>query len=657
MKRVSWLFASVNLILAGCGPSGLFIPTIEATEPVVETIPSGTVLEPGTEFEVRTDSVDTGATEVVLQITDENGDLQAELTYPVTGLVSEESVVLPELPAGRYDLVIQLLAGPDLINQQTRTFFVGDTGNAPQLLSLFPVNPASGAELIVRSSSPFHQETDEVPIAAWYQWYLDGELVYAASVLQDWILTAPASPGVYSLELDRFPVPPRLEEVWPFRSSVSTASDLPVSDPEELEEEVSDPGRYLVRHEFRGELRDHGAWEDLFGAAPILARDEAAVLSLSAGTLGYTISPDGGISRDIYPLPADYHRLLPFTLEFSIVLMEPGSILTVDSTEAPDLRLSVSDFGQLLMDFGSAGRLSGPVVELGVPLNLAVSYRPSEDGDTATVEWFVGGELAGSHSVTSLVRTSDQSEQGAIWQAVPGRYQLGGDPQSAEALVDAMRVFFRSSNTPSANPDLFREAMFRYYRDALVWASGFEDESILTELDISGPVRVRRGMLEVGRGGEALFPEWDFGNEDLVIELDTGTIPVDSFISLVIRDDTGRNLTLFGDGTLAGAEPAGATQTSFAQGTLRIRVSHRDGGLTFTFHGVQDGEPAQPRAETPISVSLDTDQEFGGVALLLAGSGAELQQTEADVLQIDSVTAVRRDDGLANRLLGSNPGD
>lgn len=288
-----------------------------------------------------------------------------------------------------------------------------------------------------------------------------------------------------------------------------------------------------------------------------------------------------------------------------------------------------------------------------------MSYRPESGGSSASVEWFVNGALAGSHSVSPLLRDGQTVSAQPTWQVVQGRYRMGGVSDSAAAVVDAMRVFFRAGGSPSANPDLFREAMFRYYRDALVWASGFEDDSILSELDIRGPVRVRRGMLEIDRGGEALFPDWDFSTEDLVVDLDTAAVPLDSMVSFVLRDDTGRNLTLFGDGSIAGPSGVVGELGYLADSTLRVRISHREGSLVFALSSTADpgtDDQVQPEPDA-FELSVPMDSDFAGIALVLAGSRPDRQDAEERIMRIDSVTAVRRDEGLAGRLLGSAAGD
>lgn len=543
-------------LLFSCGDSSLLFPQPEAQPAItIDTIDEGAVLEPGSSIPLsvtRTNVTDedmSTADRMEIDIVDEEQQLVATQAFESVDLMDEiPSIAVPEIGDGYFTLEIRYYDGVRLIAERTVPFFVVDGSLLINGVSFYPTSFFPGSQGIVELRSVVPSGIDP-----YVQWWLDGELVdsgYLSAGLDRALVTSPPEEGVYPVTVELFPSGPAADTPFEFASPVRYRSQLFVSRDRDLSDTDLVPHEsYLTLFHLQGDFRDSGARNDFDPNATMVGMPFGSPkLRIDGDIFGYHLDGGSGFSVSSATIPYRDQRVSPFSITFRLrpaSLTEDAQLMLVEDVRGTELlRLSADQAGFVHLWLGFLETAEGttsvmPLLSAGETTTINVSVWP---GPEATqVLWFKNGLLSSVSTVSGIgeessVEESDAGAEGSpdgavetapadnqsdgVWSVRPGRTVVGGN-DGLHGLIDEVGVYFRDeADQPSSDESIFSDAMHLLYGENLIYAEGFESQQLPEEIVAYGDVRVGSGALSIGSGGGIFVPEFPFGSEALIVEID-----------------------------------------------------------------------------------------------------------------------------------------
>lgn len=498
----------VLAILSGCGDAGLLLPGLtDEGDTVIQTVADGAVLtrdhpleaalqlRPGQQEPDRVEVTFIGRT----------GSAVASRTVVATEIDRGRlpNLALDALEPGYYRVEFALYSAGRRTDTVRRKLFVVDGTYRIAGVSAYPPAFMPDSQGILRADL-------EIPDGAdpYLRWSFGGRTVSEALLSAgggELLLRSPESEGVYTVQLELFPLAPPAGG-YEFAAQLVQQADLVVRETRMPGERSFGPAAsYYVLMHFAGNLRDSGMRPRLLGPAASDARLVGDVAPAIVEELfGYLLADGGAVAFDEAIVPFRDDGIGPFSVSMRLVLTEPsgagaaaragerGRTDRLFALEAHNpsfslqLELSGDDVlaAHLQVD-GRTATLSAHVPGLRHrgPVELSLAVVPRSTG--TDLAWFVDGALAAGDStplrlplprVAARTRDADGTSAAAApgWRALQGRTVLGGERGFA-GLIDEFGVFFRDEHDrPSANVAPFRLEQLRRHGEVLLLAEGFE---------------------------------------------------------------------------------------------------------------------------------------------------------------------------------------
>lgn len=616
------------LLLWSCGESSLLMGEVDEPARVeVRSVSAGAVVDGAAEIPIRVarDPVYTGDESTVdrllVELLDHEGTVLAEQTYEAVDEAADlPPVALPGLEPGLYSLRTTYTDGEEVVSEQTVPFFVVEGTYRILGLTSYPASSYPQADGLLRVSLDAPVGADPLLV-----WWLDDEVIesgYLSETGRTVSVLSPEAQGVFPVRVEVYPVWPEGADFRSVPAPESYSSELYVSESPSLAATDFAPARsYFALYHLRGTLRDEGARVDWFPS-----RDFAATpvgqpeLAARNDVFGYALDGASGLRSDGAVWPVFDGELSPVSISFRLLADSLGgeaTLLTI-ATRLGDLAtIVVGEDGRVGLRLATvdAGVWSDtPVIRAGAVELVTVSVVPGSE--TGTVSFFSDGYLVSSTDVPGLTLSALDSprilEGADRWSLLDGTTTIGAAQDGFVGIVDEFGVYFRTADDePGTNGALFEQSMRSVYGDRLLYAVSFDGEAELDTVETSGDVTVSEGALRLPAGSSVTFPAFEFGDEDLLVELD---LRAEGPASLRILDAA--------DGEELASVPL---ETASEARSIGLRLTDADGSLTLTR---EDEARELPRGE----------QAFEGVRLALTVADGEVS---GPVVSLQSIVAHR----------------
>ncbi len=321
--------ATLAFILVSCGDNNqLFSSLDESEDPVLTTLPSGSVVRPGETISVNIEYPDADssrATSMRVDVLDMDGAVVGSLEFDGDDLAEPQlpPIRLPGLSVGPYRLHVEAWIHDELLFSDDRRFFVLDTTPHVESLAVYPssLGPDSQAIAIAEVTLPDGTRPylrwifDERPITSGY--LEDGG---DRALIEDADLAA----GAYRVVLEVYPWGPEEGVVADGATDIVATGDVFIRESFLSQHIGGDEGETHLLYSFDGTLR--GVWFES-GREPLIAQTTgSARLDVIDGAIGYRLDDDGRLAVEL-PLEAAGRvemRLLVFDKEHDEDVAEEG---------------------------------------------------------------------------------------------------------------------------------------------------------------------------------------------------------------------------------------------------------------------------------------------------------------------------------------------
>ena len=612
------------LFLWSCSESSLLLGEVdEPAQLELSTVPSGSILESGSDVNVRIqrDSVYTGdestADVLVVELLDHLETLLAEQRFEsVDQATSLPPVELPELAEGLYKLRLTYYDGEEIVAEETSYFFVAPGTYEIAGLSAYPASSYPEADGLLRVSLDIPAERDPFLV-----WRLNDQIIESGHLSQTGAtiaVLAPASEGVFPVQVDLYPVWPEGLDPDEVEPATSYSAELFVSNaPSPARTDLLPEGSYFALYHLRGSLRDTGVRTSWFPSREFRAQTLGSPeLAASSNIFGYRFDGASSLSVDGAVWPVFEGELSPVSVSFRLMpeeLVRQVSLMRIELATTDLLTVRIDEGGRLgvtLPMLPDDVWTPLPVVAEGVAETVTVSIAPG--AEQSTIGFFAGGQLFATETVGPI--SIDQLDSPRLisgadrWAMIDGTTYLGALEDGFHGVIDEFGVFFRDEeNQPTTNTSLFQQSMQAEYGNRLLYAASFEEEAEADAVLASERARIADGAVELPGGEQVVFPPFTFEEEELVVRLEL-ELPVAAVLEL--REPLeARDAHTGSAGTqphAAGPEAYASIELAPAEGeqTVELVLRHQDGVLTLTRNG---SEQALRRSVT----------EFSGVSLVL----------------------------------------
>jgi hypothetical protein len=357
----------------------------------------------------------------------------------------------------------------------------------------FPPVIYPGAEAVLKADLSLPENTD--PFLSWTQ---NNSLIksgmYSEGLAEiNW--TAPMAEGVYSIALDVFPIAP-VNGSYSFQSQTRMSTEVYVTSTSDIssENDLGPDESYYVLFHFNGNLENSGTG---FESLKAEADKELKIIQVNE-TLGYEMDGISAITIPEFILPLKQNKLQPFTIELGVTFEDievNGKILSV-KTENNDFYLeifinnnSVPEV-QITSDSTSSSIPSG-IEEIAINERYMLNLSVIPAGIGLDVIWFLDGQTYSSgHINNSPSFISD----------------TGSAEIKFKGIIDEFGVYF-NSNTSSADPYIFYNAMKLIYKSNVLFADGFDSNELQNQFELTGSASFEAGVLKLKSGQNLTLPE------------------------------------------------------------------------------------------------------------------------------------------------------
>lgn len=455
--------------------------------------------------------------EVALQDAEGNAVWSARVASPL--LNEELSLTLPSLPTGQYRLLLRVIGEEGLLHEKKLSFFCLAGQYAIAGINSYPPTIMPGREGRIAASFLHPEGSDP-----YVRWSGDGVMLASGRLsegLAELAWTAPRSEGVYTVQVELFPVPPAAGADFPTVSPINATARLFVSSkPTAGIDELRPASSYFALFHFNGSLRDEVAAAgeaELIGPARLVEDGAAPGYFLPAAS-------GAGIRYARSILPFVEGRLQPCTLTIGLIPSPQAAgetLLSILPSEGGgSLSLVRGPDGELAALLGAPGqqtRLPSGITRLepGRLTRLDLTLIP--EGTTLLALWFLDGRQTASGIATSASLASLAS--------LGGGTVIGGD-NNLELTVTELGVYYRDeAQRPAVDPAIYRVAAERLYGARLVLAEGFEGLYAPESWVTSGQAQTAAGQLHLQPGSRLTLPYFELGAGETVLALQFGQEP------------------------------------------------------------------------------------------------------------------------------------
>jgi hypothetical protein len=553
LKRFSAVLIILLLSIVSCTDNTLLMPEIEVEHEItLNTIQDGQIVSPdeGIPFSVGYTSGSKGGeqslSKLEIFISDTAGNRLRELVLQGAEIPGEPGLLLDieGLAEGVYTVTFLLYEEEELLSTNRYYFF--NFENPPELLSLSAYPPVfyPGSEGLIQAHLSVRENQD--PYLRWKFGNVIQAEGYYSQGYDKHIITAPVNEGIYSVQLEVFPVGPPEEKSFPFSSEAAQTAEIYVSKetepgPHDLSPEFS----YYTLFHFRGNLRDSGIKTILTGETEEEKNAELVSnprVDLWEQMFGYYLDGESGFSIEGLTVPFFQNGFLsPFSLNFRLMLETIESGRTIYDTGLHDgsfrFRVYTEEDGKLkaYIKSGEEEKVitsEYPILTAETALSLSISVLPQETG--TVVMWFLNGILV---SISELsfpvtVHIPEQNEESEIqdeFAMIGGTlrtdgFTVIGGAEGVQGIIDEFGVYIRDEQSrPSPDDEVFSKAMEAEYGSSLRYAEGFEGIFIPGDLTVSGDVMISTSDLVLEPGSSVVFPDFLFEAETMLVEAGVGS--------------------------------------------------------------------------------------------------------------------------------------
>lgn len=618
--RTTLLLAAA--VLSSCSKFSLLTQPLEGTADVeVRSLQAGSVLSPQDTVTFRIRAEEGGKYSLQIHLTDPAGNSIWESSQESPPLNEELGLQLPEeLPVGQYQLHFRIVGETGTVGEESYSFFYAPGEYRILGVQSYPPSLLPGTSMTLKAQLQAPEAADP-----YIRWTL-GDTVIARGLLSAGLdevaWPAPAQEGIYVIRVEMFPVPPAAGAEYPFRAVTSFDVQLYVTNRSTLtDSDLSPPESYYTLFHFNGDLSDSARGSAGAGAAsgrpagPASRAEaiEAPQLVSVQESVGYRLQAPSGLRLPRWILPTVDGALQPFTLTLGLILdpsaeappagAEPApgpptagapqaepmrDLLTVRSREE-DFRFRLQT-GPKELQLTLQGGGEQAVFASGFPQPadgrehfISVSIVPS--AGALQVQWFLDGWQTADYYTQPL----------ALGELSGAGESLIGGPGGFSGVITELGVYCRDPmGRPATDPAVYRRAMERRHRPALLLADGFDGMFLSAGLLPEGAVRLARGYLLLEGGGALELPSVELDAEGLTLELAlSDALPAQGRLSLLWKDTGQPLLELSTSGRLffAGREealegtdwrdlrleispsPSGAADLSLLLGSGKLRKS------------------------------------------------------------------------------------
>ncbi len=511
-KRIlSFLLLLLLFVLASCTDFSLFTPAVESAEGLeIRSIREGGTVtqDESISFVIHAAEEEDLNLEIELRTSTGESVWTNSISDPLTN--EELELLLPDLETGQYQLLFLVSSENGMDIQEELNFFYADGVYAITGITSYPPTVTPDAEILLEVDLEIPAEAD--PFIRWSQ---EGTAI-ASGTLEEGLnqirWQAPGEPGVYSIQVELFPVQPSDSEV--FTSSIAMTARIYISAQEILSEsDLTPEDAYYSLFHFNGHLKDSGL--GAAGGADGMAETTGnAVFTAEEGYSGYRLEPGSGISYPHLVLPVKDGHLQPFTLTMMMVL-DPGN-------SGSNLFYTAFPEGLFQVYLNDLEQLSARLTIGEKQLEFASGIEPADysreqvfslsiipGNETVGAIWFSDGyQTAGSVVTAALPEVSAE-----------GSFLIGGD-DGFSGVITEMGIYFQDpQKRASVDPFLYKRAMEGEHEAKLLLAEGFDGIYFPDNYHFEGPRAMSAGSLLLGPESSLTSPPFELIEGELVLEI------------------------------------------------------------------------------------------------------------------------------------------
>ncbi len=568
---ILFLFA---FLFGSCSDLGMFSPSVEESAGIkVLSRSEGKFLEKGESVDYLIQTEETGSEPVLLEIDialpSGESVWNTSISSPLTNV--ELELPLPELETGQYNTRFIVQGEEGVIEEEQISFFYVSGTYDIQGISSYPPTIMAGHETVIQAEL-LHPEGSN-PYIRWTQ---EEKLLARGSLSEGYdsiSWPAPKKEGVYSIQVELFPVPPPGDADFPFASSVALMARLYVSADSYLsEDELFPENSYYSLFHLNGSLENSGTSAET--AEENSARlSGGARLTSEAGVMGYDLAKNGAIIYSENILPIVDGRLSPCTLTLELIPRDKNldkSLVTIMSgDEALQFRLFFNEDGQIAATMEHGKTLlflpSGIIwLEEQTLHRIDLSLIPDESSLQAI--WFLDGQQTAYNNEDPLPADLPAD----------GETIIAGE-EGIAAIVTEIGVYYRDErNRPSIDPDIYRDTTGKKYGTRLVLAEGFDGLYLPENWEKRrGDITLHAGSLVMEPSSEIYLPFFELGDGKTTFDVEFfGDIPPGSRVVMQWEGSEEPFFTVDPTGTVI---PSGETESEAAFAALQSSLK-----LTFS---------------------------------------------------------------------------
>lgn len=494
------------LVFSGCGDVGLLLP-VEDSEPEVRisTFSKGAILLPDDTFDVSIDydSEEFFPDRMIIDLRDVAGEILFTVELDEEGIYELPlPVTLPEdLEVGAYSVGVTVFqAEEEIAASESFFFYVSDEYSIRAITAYPQIFYPGGRGLVIadldipEGSNPYLRwSSDDTQIYS-------GTLQEGADKLQ---LEVPEREGIYTIQLEVFPFGPgevpllvqdeelELEEdgSFDFASIISLEAQFFVSTTQDADEEELGPDEdYYSLFHFRGESVDWGYNGNGSIAAPL----GVPILDITRDVFGFRLDGSNGFMIEDIILPVEDGYVQPFSFSARFVIDQlAGSVTSITDGNGDLVFSMVFSQGVLTASLLDSSSTIEPAIDEGAGSDLTLTLLP--DPETVRYLWFLDGVLIADDFLPYTSR-----------RIAPGGLTLIGGDEGMAGILDELGIYYRLTDEGSAvDLSVFEKAMERVYGNDLVFAEGFDGNTLPDTVQLIGDdesISLERGSLFLPAG-------------------------------------------------------------------------------------------------------------------------------------------------------------
>jgi hypothetical protein len=490
------------------------------------------------------------------------------------------ALLLPDsLAVGFYKIVLTLhSATADLTTTSIPVFVVKDA-SAYSIRSITSTPPAVSSGQPCFLSADILAPDGSNPYLRWSV----GKTVIGEASLADggdqisW--TVPEKTGMYSVTLELFPV--SASSSFAFTSAVSqtvkVAVDQGASSVAASATELGPESSYYALFHFSKDLQDVGirSRSATVSSVSSLKSIKPVLRSYPEGVgFGYEFTGSFGVDGGDFLLPIENGALAPFTVVIRAYFKQnttSASLLTT-SNDGFTFSIVADSAGGLAATLvsGDTSITSSAGTYLRGAHEAAITVLPSGTGsikrETMDILWFVDGQLV-----------HVDREKAGFTGMTKGQasYRIGGIG-AYQGILDELGIYTRNDAGISTSLPFFQRESAKKYRNALLYAAGFDGAALDKGVSVSGEASLVTNGLSLGKGGTVTFPDLELPESSFRMRAEFDATPSRAAF-----------LDVFSASSLDG-KPLASIPVGGSSGFTDMLAYRTQGGFTLVASGMTD---------------------------------------------------------------------